>query len=56
MLQFGKGARTWLRINIAIAELYKFVPWFLREFEVRLEMWESGQNGMQCLIKKRVID
>ena len=48
MLQFGKGAKTFIGLNVAIAELYKFVPWFLREFEVRLEM--EGECGAELLV------
>jgi cytochrome P450 len=36
MFQFGKGSRKCIGQNIAIVELYKFIPQFLRAFKVEL--------------------
>lgn len=36
MFQFGAGARTCIGKNISLLEMYKLVPTFLRNFEVRV--------------------
>ena len=44
MFQFGAGARTCIGKNISLLEIYKLVPTFLRNFEVR-PIRQSGDLG-----------
>ena len=38
MFQFGAGRRTCIGRNISLLEVYKFIPSFLRKFEVSLSL------------------
>jgi cytochrome P450 len=63
MFQFGAGTRICIGKNIALVELYKFIPQFLRKFKVELvnpdqewieyNSWFVKQTGINCLISKR---
>lgn len=44
MFQFGAGARTCLGKNISLLEMYKLVPTFLRNFEVKMEEEEKYRH------------
>ena len=63
MFQFGNGSRTCIGKNIALSEVYKFIPQFFRVFDVRQEdpsklwkehnTWFVKQTGIDVKLAKR---
>jgi cytochrome P450 len=66
MHHFGNGSRTCIGKNIALAEIYKFIPQLYREFDVRLadpnKEWVEHnyffvkQTGVLAKLSKRVVE
>jgi len=62
MFQFGSGARTCIGKNIALAEIYRFIPQFFRQFDIELvgpkewvehNTWFVKQTGIEAKLAKR---
>ncbi|KAH6683345.1 cytochrome P450 oxidoreductase [Halenospora varia] len=65
MFQFGSGTRGCIGKNVALAELHKFLPEFLRSFNVELvdptkewkehNTWFVKQTDIDCRVSKRTV-
>jgi hypothetical protein len=63
MFQFGSGTRVCIGKNVALIELHKFLPQFLRSFNVELvdperewkehNTWFVKQTDIDCRVSKR---